>query len=442
MDHLRHGGWLGGFTLLDDGLRCDGQANKGVDDHERGERNLRTKRGSTYRYHTHRLGMAEVDRRDMARHDRRNRRVPGKARPDDRDINAVAGCAEEIPAFAERIGRERHDVLTLDQQEHQIMCHMIADGDRDERQCEAAGKLHRRAGHKRRHCADRQVGAEEQKPEPDEAGRLDRDRVVRAQAGERGAKPAFEVRPCRGGDEPVIKHGREQEQHECHHGRRDGLVVEQPCPEWSKQQLPPLRLNLRLSWRKSGEGAEHDVEHLAVLHPDVTTEHEHADQGEDRIRGGETGNVSRHGGAWVDKLDPRKGEQQQARRPDTEHRPVRQPSRQFGAGGQPIEPLRPFEQRPPRIDQLPQVSSEGRNIGKADPEDDPHERRRDVAVWVLIADEPGEHRDNEYAKRDEPQQQNNTWPCDQPAGRGGEQIDMRAATGGGGMTNEQLEDEE
>ncbi|WP_334508611.1 hypothetical protein [Bradyrhizobium sp. AZCC 1693] len=152
--------------------------------------------------------------------------------------------------------------------------------------------------------------------------------------------------------------------------------------------------------------------------------------------------MSWHGGAWVDKLDPRKGEQQQARRPDTEHRPVRQPSRQFGAGGQPIEPLRPFEQRPPRIDQLPQVSSEGRNIGKADPEDDPHKRWRKVPVWILIADEPGKYRDNENAKRDEPEQENNTRLYDQPAGRGGEQIDMRAATGDGGMTNEQPEDDE
>ncbi|MFG3595324.1 hypothetical protein [Bradyrhizobium sp. RDI18] len=60
----------------------------------------------------------------------------------------------------------------------------------------------------------------------------------------------------------------------------------------------------------------------------------------------------------------------------------------------------------------------------------------------MIADEPGEHRDNEYAKRDEPEQENNTWQCDQPAGCGGEQIDMRAATGGRGMTNEQPEDDE
>ena len=88
--------------------------------------------------------MGEIDGRHMAGDDGRDCRVPGKARADDSDVDAIASGAEQIPAPAERIGEERDDVLPLHQQEHQVVRHVIADGDRDQRQGEAARDLERR----------------------------------------------------------------------------------------------------------------------------------------------------------------------------------------------------------------------------------------------------------------------------------------------------------
>ena len=46
----------------------------------------------------------------MPRGNRAKRRVPGEARADHRDVNAVSRGPEEIPAKPERIGEERNDV--------------------------------------------------------------------------------------------------------------------------------------------------------------------------------------------------------------------------------------------------------------------------------------------------------------------------------------------
>ena len=82
--------------------------------------------------------MRQVDRGDVAQEDRRHRGVPGKARVDDRDIDPVAGRPEQIPAEAERVRDKRNDVLALDQQEGEVMREVIADGDGNQREGEAA----------------------------------------------------------------------------------------------------------------------------------------------------------------------------------------------------------------------------------------------------------------------------------------------------------------
>src|SRR5260370_33106396 len=102
-----------------------------------------------------------------------------------------------------------------------------------------------------------------------------------------------------------------------------------------------------------------------------------------------------------------------------------------------MEPLRALKWRPPRVDQVPEVADQGRSVDEADPEDDPDERRCDVAIWILIADESSENRDDEYAECGKPDQQsssrNKTRLRDRPAGRGGEQVDMARAGGGRDM---------
>src|SRR4029453_11341218 len=103
----------------------------------------------------------------------------------------------------------------------------------------------------------------------------------------------------------------------------------------------------------------------------------------------------------------------------------------------PRDPLRSLKQRPPRVDKVPEVANQGRSVDEADPEDDPDERRCDVAIWILIADESSENRDDEYAECGEPDQQSNrrhkTRLRDHPAGCGGEQVDMARAGAGRDM---------
>ena len=89
--------------------------------------------------------MREIDGEHVAGDDGGKRRVPGKARTGQGDVDPVAGRAEQVPAAPERIGQERNDVLPLDQQEDEIMRDVIADGDRHQREGEAARDVERGA---------------------------------------------------------------------------------------------------------------------------------------------------------------------------------------------------------------------------------------------------------------------------------------------------------
>ena len=97
-----------------------------------------------------------------------------KRAPTMRDIDPVARGPEQIPAEAERVGRERNDVLALDQQEREIMREVIADRDRDQREGEAAAPWRAAPGVRPAtalmSALTPQIGAEEHEPEGD-AGR-------------------------------------------------------------------------------------------------------------------------------------------------------------------------------------------------------------------------------------------------------------------------------
>ena len=61
-----------------------------------------------------------------------------KRASDDRDIDTVRRGAEQVPTESERVGRERNDVLALDQKEREIVREVIADRDRNEGEGEIA----------------------------------------------------------------------------------------------------------------------------------------------------------------------------------------------------------------------------------------------------------------------------------------------------------------
>ena len=87
--------------------------------------------------------MGQIDRRDMAQEDGRHGRVPGKARIHDRDIDTVRCGAKQVPTKSERVGRERDDVLALDQKKREIVREVIADRDGNEGEGELARERER-----------------------------------------------------------------------------------------------------------------------------------------------------------------------------------------------------------------------------------------------------------------------------------------------------------
>src|SRR5262249_60460012 len=80
--------------------------------------------------------------------------------------------AEDIPAVAERIGREWNDVLALREQINEIVREVIGDRDRHEREDEALRDLPCRqaTGDRAHERAHRDVGAEQDDPEREETG--------------------------------------------------------------------------------------------------------------------------------------------------------------------------------------------------------------------------------------------------------------------------------
>ena len=107
--------------------------------------------------------IGEIDRDDVSEENRDYRGVPGKARADDRDVDAIPGGAEEVPAVAERVGGQRDHILALRHQIGQVMREVIGDRDRHQRRRKTLRDLCRRAAGGARHRgADRQIGGEEE----------------------------------------------------------------------------------------------------------------------------------------------------------------------------------------------------------------------------------------------------------------------------------------
>ena len=155
-------------AAFDDRLGQNREAHEGIDHHQRGQRHLGAQRGASRVEDLHGLDVREIDRRDVADEDRRHRGEPGKPRVDDRDIHAVARRAEQIPAEAEGVRRQRNDVLPLDEQEREIMREVIADRDRNQCEGEAARKFERRQALLRNRAhnrADPDIGATKHQPE-------------------------------------------------------------------------------------------------------------------------------------------------------------------------------------------------------------------------------------------------------------------------------------
>ena len=98
----------------------------------------------------------------------------------------------------------------------------------------------------------------------------------------------------------------------CQHAGR--LMVEQSRTERSDEQLRPTSLD----GRNTREQPEHDCEYFAVFEPRVAAECEHPGPGEDRVGDNQASDLRGHGRARIDELDPGKGKQQHACRPDAE----------------------------------------------------------------------------------------------------------------------------
>ena len=92
----------------------------------------------------HRPDVGEIDGADVADDDGADGCVPRKARTDDADVDAIAGSAEQVPAETERVGQERNDVLALHQQEHEVVRHVVADDDGDQREGEVPARFRAR----------------------------------------------------------------------------------------------------------------------------------------------------------------------------------------------------------------------------------------------------------------------------------------------------------
>ena len=378
----------------------------------------------------------------MARDDGDHGRIPGKACAGERDVDAIAGRADEVPAAAERVRQEGDDVLALHEQEHQVVRDMVADGDGDEREGEALRHLER-AGLARRHPAhdgaDASEGAEEQEPECNEADAPDQQGTLLAEARQTRAQGVFDERPFARADEPVVKHARQQQQHERHHRHGDRAALEQATTERAQQQAALLCLGRR----KAGEGGKHQREHLAMPQPGVAAIDEHARPGEQRIGERQGGDVRRRRCVGVDELDPGEGQQQQARGPHAQRRRIGQAeARLAGAPKPPIEPSRAVERGGPWVDEGPQVAGKRRDVGKAHPPDDPHQGRGDVAIGVLIAEEAGQDRHPEQAEHGKPQRQDHGRMAGEAAERRGEQVDLRAGAGQRRAAHEDAEHDE
>ena len=177
-------------------------------------------------------------------------------------------------------------------------------------------------------------------------------------------------------------------------------------------------------------------------HPGLATEQRHADPGQDRIAGCEARDMLWHGRGGIDEFDPGKDEEQDDRGPDAKCRGIGQAIRKFApVADPPVQPCGRIENRRPWIDQRPEITHERRDIGNADPDDDPDHSRRDVPIGVLVADKAGHHGDEEQACGNELEQQDDGGMRDDFPGGMAEQIESPTVRGFASTTNEETDDD-
>ena len=179
----------------------------------------------------HRPHVGEIDGGHVARDDGGHGRVPGEARADERDVDAIAGGAEQVPAAAER------DRTAAGRCIAPAPAGTPGSARRDSRWRSGTSVRAKRARHLERAGAARRHpahdGADAEKAPRNSSQNATRPTLLIGMApcsprpGKRVRRALFEQRPFAGADQPVVEHGREQQQHEGHHRRRDGPAVEQ-----------------------------------------------------------------------------------------------------------------------------------------------------------------------------------------------------------------------
>ena len=170
---------------------------------------------------------------DVARDDSYDRGVPDHAGINDADVHGVQAGAEQVPAHAERVGREWDDVLPDQRKVGQVMGQVVSqrDGyqtqykktrhlpDRNSRPVGGRGtEVHQRAEQKVEQLERQQENGEGDGPDRSDgiAGNV-------LQGDDQGPHglgidhPSGQISPQRGGEQAVECHAGQHKQHE-HHG--------------------------------------------------------------------------------------------------------------------------------------------------------------------------------------------------------------------------------
>src|SRR5262249_25408355 len=122
---------------------------------------------------------------------------------------------------------------------------------------------------------------------------------------------------------------------------------------------------------------------------------------------------------------------------------IRQIERQRGSACEPaVDRLDRLEDRVPGIDQRPQVSDERADIREADPPDDPHHRRRDVAIGVFLPAETRNDGDDEDGKSAELECRTQARQRTYSSEAMGAQLVARVTLGTRGSADEQSDNQE
>ncbi len=435
-----------GRAALDDRLGENRETHDGVGDHQRGQRQLRTQRRASQVENPVRPDVGEIGGGDVAEDDRAHCGIPGEPRADHADVDAISGGPEEIPTVSERIGRERHYVLSLGEQIRKVMRQVIGNGDRDQGEGEALCHFQRRTAW-RQHAHDGahgEIGAEKHSPERHEPDRPGDERVQLAGARQQGNHLTLEFGPFRRGQQPVVENRRQHEQDEGDHRGRCPLVDQQTGAEGPQRQSASAGKvpDARFGRGEAGKYAEENAEHLAALDPGLHTEHGHAGPSEQRIKHGKPSDVGGHGGARKHEFGPGKDEQQRDGGPDSKRLGIRPAQDEIAAGDGSVESVDRFENGLPWIDQRPEIPDEGGENREPDPPDDPHQRRCDVLIGILASAEPGDNGQDEEADGDEFEKTQDNRMRDKSAQRVCREIDARIAPRAGCRAHQQADDDE